>query len=226
MNYGIPDVPWLGTDAIYNIVPGLNPNASQATWIEARLQELHLYMTERHVQFVPNLHSPDGNSLFDPRMVEGTWVRNASFTFDTASGRAVPTVAPTTASQLNGDFTALGSDGRPQGWTFTNSTPGARSPSITTGIHHVLADPVLHASEQAVDHRLDFSSVEQRIWAISEVRDGVGAMLAQKRCPVGEQPGGPQGSVPGSLPGRSSNNATAVGHRRLCRADYSMGKDE
>eukprot|EP01052_Picozoa_sp_SAG31_P009249 SAG31_NODE_482_length_15056_cov_5.057364_13_plen_463_part_00 len=123
MNIGIADVPWLGTDAIYNVVPGVNTNATEASWIEARLRELHLYMRARHVQFVPCVHSPDGNSLFDPRMVEGTWVRNASFTLDKITGVAAPTAPSRIASQLNGDFARLGSDGRPAGWTFTNSTP-------------------------------------------------------------------------------------------------------
>lgn len=123
MNIGIPDVPWLGTDAYYNVVPGVNPNVTQARWIESRLRELQLYMQERHVQFVPIIHSPDGNSLFDPRMVEGKWVKNASFTFDKTTGLARPTITrPSLASQLNGDFARLGPDGRPLGWTFTSSS--------------------------------------------------------------------------------------------------------
>ena len=74
------------------------------------MRELQLYMEERHVQFVPSLGSPDGNSLFDPRLVEGKWVRNASFTFDQATGVAAPTVSPVVlASELNGDFAARGS---------------------------------------------------------------------------------------------------------------------
>ena len=111
MNVGIPDVPWLGTDAIFNVVPGINDNATQGLWIEARLQELHRYMEARHVQYVPMVHSPDGNSLFDPRMVEGTWLRNASFTFDRVTGVAAPTTASMLASELNGDFANLGAGG-------------------------------------------------------------------------------------------------------------------
>jgi hypothetical protein len=124
MNFGVPDVPWLGTDSYFNVVPGINPNATQAAWIKARLQELHQYMQERHVQFVPDIHSPDGNSLFDPRMVEGKWVRNQSFTFDETTGEATPTPtgSPTLTQQLNGDFARLGADGRPLGWSFTNSS--------------------------------------------------------------------------------------------------------
>ena len=131
MNVGIPDVPWLGTDSYYNVVPGINPNATQAAWIEARLRELRLYMEERHVQFVPCLHSPDGNSLFDPRMVEGKWVRNASFAFDKVTGVATALARnPTLISQLNGDFARLGSDGRPLGWAFTNSSPTSKQWSV------------------------------------------------------------------------------------------------
>eukprot|EP01043_Picozoa_sp_COSAG02_P058304 COSAG02_NODE_7233_length_3106_cov_1.757566_1_plen_830_part_00 len=124
MNIGIPDVPWLGTDAYYNVAPGVNPNVTQAKWIETRLQELQLYMQERHVQFVPIIHSPDGNSLFDPRMVEGKWVQNSSFIFDKTTDVARAKITkPTMASQLNGDFERLGIDGRPLGWTFTGVSP-------------------------------------------------------------------------------------------------------
>ena len=104
MNYGVAVVLWEGTDSFYNVVPGFNDDTVKAGWIVSLLQELQAYMEERHVQFVPNVHSPDGNSLFDARMVEGTWVRNASFTFDRAAEVAAPTAASTLAEQLNGDF--------------------------------------------------------------------------------------------------------------------------
>jgi hypothetical protein len=217
MNYGIPDVPWLGTDSYYNVVPGINPNATQAAWIEARLRELQAYMEERHVQFVPNVHSPDGNSLFDARMVEGTWVRNASFTFDRAAEVAAPTAASTLAEQLNGDFAELGADGRHRARSHCRFAPplvhkptifanvfGASVSESTMRPDHRSASWLgvhqQHAGHETVDCRLNLSAVEQHVRALAALRDGVGGVLAQERRAVGEQQGRSEGPIPRSLP--------------------------
>jgi hypothetical protein len=75
----------------YDIVPGTHPNASEATEIQTQLQELQVYMQERHIEFVPTLGSGSGGGpeYFSPATAKGECVRNVSFTFG-ASDEAAP----------------------------------------------------------------------------------------------------------------------------------------
>eukprot|EP01046_Picozoa_sp_COSAG06_P032651 COSAG06_NODE_3278_length_5566_cov_2.777209_7_plen_55_part_01 len=49
MNFGVV------VSQFYDVVPGLIANVSEAAEIQAQLQELQLYMQERHIEFVPTL---------------------------------------------------------------------------------------------------------------------------------------------------------------------------
>lgn len=85
MNFGVV------VSQFYDVVPGLIANVSEAAEIQAQLQELQLYMQERHIEFVPTLGSGSGGGpeYFNPATAEGKWVRNVSFTFG-ASDEAAP----------------------------------------------------------------------------------------------------------------------------------------
>jgi hypothetical protein len=120
MNFGV-----VVNQGFYGEVPGLESNQTEAAVMRTQLQDLHQYMRERHVEFVPTLASGSGGGpeYFNPATAEGKWVRNVTFIFDEETDQAVPeTWSLVNSSHLNGDFAQLGSDHRPTGWTFGPST--------------------------------------------------------------------------------------------------------